>query len=431
MPLTVTCQCGTKVEASPDPEATRINCPNCGAVIFLMGLSEGGDVPETYGIAASDLVPDVEPVPPIRTGPGPAGAGRPPGWFDRYKASADARKPDRSKALELILRSGELNGVGDPFAAALCEAVIRPDAEGAVVVLARIAVSGHPVYGPIAESCLEHVGPSEGRAARETLKFLLESADPQLEPVLTKCLLRIGPVPFIHVRELIDVLNGTRTVLYLWAIRCLTLIGPAARNAGDVLFRILKFKQIDLRLAVIDALGAIGRDAERVIPLLQQALKHQNADFRRHGAAALGRFGAAASPAIDLLTAALRDDSPAVRQAADSALQAIRAAGSQNVAAEGAAAAPPASILVPCMCGKKLRIKVELAGRKVKCPACAGVVTVPVPPRVSEEKVCTACLATVPKSVVLCVHCGLDFRTGKPFVVSGPASPATQVFSPL
>jgi DNA-directed RNA polymerase subunit RPC12/RpoP len=430
MPLTVTCQCGKKVEASHDPEETRINCPNCGAVIFLMGLSEGGDVPETYGIAGGELAPDVESVSPIRKDPDSAGAVRPPGWFDRYKTSADAKKPDRSKALELILKSGELKGVGDPFAAALYEAVIRPEAENAVASLARVAASGHPVYGPIAGSFLEHVGPSEGRAARESLNLLLESTDPQLEPVLTKCLLRIGPVPFIHVRELIDVLNGRRTALYLWAVQCLTLIGPAARNAGDVLFKTLKITQIDLRLAVIDALGAIGRDAERVIPLLQQALKHQNAEFRRRGAAALGRFGAAASPAIDLLIAAQRDESPAVRQAADSALLSIRAAGNQNSAPQAAAGAPPASILVPCACGKKLRIKVELAGRKVKCPACGGVVTVPAIPRASEEKVCTACLATVPKSVVLCVHCGLDFRTGKPFVAGGPVIPAPGVFSP-
>ncbi|HTI50003.1 MAG TPA: HEAT repeat domain-containing protein [Planctomycetaceae bacterium] len=418
MPLTVTCQCGTKVEASQDPEEKRVNCPNCGAVIFLMGLSEAGDVPDTYGIAASDILPDVEPVSPIRKDPDSAGAVRPPGWFDRYKASPEAKKADRSKALELILKAGEMKGVGDPFAAALYEAVTRPDAESAVATLARVAGSGHPVYGPIASAFLDHVGPSEGRAARESLKLLQEADDPQLEQVLTKCLLKIGPVPFIHVRELIDVLNGKQTALYLWAVQCLTLIGPAARNAGDVLFKTLKLTQVELRLAIIDALGAIGRDAERVIPLLQQALKHQSADYRRRGAAALGRFGAAASPATGLLTAALKDESPAVRQAAESALQSLNAAAQKDPASAGAspgAAGPPsASLLVLCACGKKLRIKVELAGRKVKCPACNGVVTVPVPPRASEEKVCPACLATVPTTVVLCVHCGLDFRTGKP-----------------
>jgi hypothetical protein len=355
---------------------------------------------------------------------------RPPGWFDRYKGSPEAKKQDRSKALELILKTGELKGVGDPFAAALYDAMTKPDAESTVATLAKVAGSGHPIYGPIAGAFLEHVGPSEGRAARESLLLLQESADPQLEQMLIRCLLRIGPVPFIHVRELIDVLNGKRTPLYLWAVRCLTLIGPAARNAGDVLFKALKITQVDLRLAVIDALGAIGRDPDRVIPLLQQALKHQNAEFRQRGAAALGRFGAAASPAIDLLTAAKNDDSPAVRQAAERALEVIRAAAQQNPSSTGAAGPPPASILVPCSCGKKLRIKVELAGRKVKCPACSGVVTVPVPPRVSDEKVCPACLATVPKSVVLCVHCGLDFRTGKPLAANTPAIPGSAGQSP-
>jgi hypothetical protein len=37
-------------------------------------------------------------------------------------------------------------------------------------------------------------------------------------------------------------------------------------------------------------------------------------------------------------------------------------------------------ITFDCSCGKRLRVKDELAGRRVKCPACAGAVTVPAPP---------------------------------------------------
>src|SRR5690349_15534846 len=44
-------------------------------------------------------------------------------------------------------------------------------------------------------------------------------------------------------------------------------------------------------------------------------------------------------------------------------------------------------ILVACKCGKKLRVKDELAGKRVKCPGCAQVVTVPAaeePPELEE-----------------------------------------------
>ncbi len=37
------------------------------------------------------------------------------------------------------------------------------------------------------------------------------------------------------------------------------------------------------------------------------------------------------------------------------------------------------SIRIECSCGKKLAIKEEMAGRRVKCPGCAGVLTVPKP----------------------------------------------------
>src|SRR5262245_54237271 len=34
-------------------------------------------------------------------------------------------------------------------------------------------------------------------------------------------------------------------------------------------------------------------------------------------------------------------------------------------------------ITLSCTCGKALKLKDELAGRRVRCPACSGVLTVP------------------------------------------------------
>ena len=39
-----------------------------------------------------------------------------------------------------------------------------------------------------------------------------------------------------------------------------------------------------------------------------------------------------------------------------------------------------------CTCGKLLRVKDELAGRRVKCPACAAATTVPKPPAPAEAE---------------------------------------------
>jgi len=46
------------------------------------------------------------------------------------------------------------------------------------------------------------------------------------------------------------------------------------------------------------------------------------------------------------------------------------------------------SILLSCRCGKKLRVKDDLAGKKVKCPGCAAIVPVPkaAPPDTAEEE---------------------------------------------
>ncbi len=44
------------------------------------------------------------------------------------------------------------------------------------------------------------------------------------------------------------------------------------------------------------------------------------------------------------------------------------------------------AILVPCVCGKKLSVKDEFAGRKVKCPACQKSLLVPAAEEFTEDK---------------------------------------------
>src|SRR5262245_8353312 len=41
-------------------------------------------------------------------------------------------------------------------------------------------------------------------------------------------------------------------------------------------------------------------------------------------------------------------------------------------------------ITLPCTCGKTFRIKDELSGKRVKCPACGGVLAVPAAPSAQE-----------------------------------------------
>ena len=54
MSLTVKCSCGSKVEAPPEAAEKRLNCPNCGSVIFFVAVGEKGtDEIETYGFASN------------------------------------------------------------------------------------------------------------------------------------------------------------------------------------------------------------------------------------------------------------------------------------------------------------------------------------------------------------------------------------------
>lgn len=122
------------------------------------------------------------------------------------------------------------------------------------------------------------------------------------------------------------------------------------------------------------------------------------------------------------------------------------------------------TIAVQCgSCRKRLTAKDKLAGRKIKCPQCGGVLTIPKPAAAPEaprkpteppddyavasppagepgsstagtagaaEKApdtgpkCASCGASLKAGAVICVECGYDLRTGKKREVSGPEESA-------
>ena len=85
-----------------------------------------------------------------------------------------------------------------------------------------------------------------------------------------------------------------------------------------------------------------------------------------------------------------------------------------------------------CECGKSLRVKDEAAGKRVRCPACNRVATVPQGAADSNlgatmdesakggaagpAALCPQCHVELPAGAVLCTTCGLDLRTGKKVV---------------
>ena len=102
------------------------------------------------------------------------------------------------------------------------------------------------------------------------------------------------------------------------------------------------------------------------------------------------------------------------------------------------------SICATCSsCGAKLQAREKYAGKQVKCPKCGEPLAIPTQPKPEEpqeqedeygmaeapsglhppredatpaqssEAVCPECGNVRAENAVLCVHCGLDFRTGK------------------
>jgi HEAT repeat protein len=92
---------------------------------------------------------------------------------------------------------------------------------------------------------------------------------------------------------------------------------------------------------------------------------------------------------------------------------------------------------VDCTCGRTYSVPVAKAGRKLQCKRCGSVVRIPHSPQPSEDegflipfqmpeepglepldlaepaRRCPSCGFTDDASVVICVHCGFDSRTGK------------------
>lgn len=87
-------------------------------------------------------------------------------------------------------------------------------------------------------------------------------------------------------------------------------------------------------------------------------------------------------------------------------------------------------IKVSCQCGKQLLVKDEYAGKRVKCPNCGAILSIPQPQTQagqSSEGIsdllddagmragvnrCPGCGAEISEDAVLCVMCGFDLRRG-------------------
>jgi len=361
----------------------------------------------------------------------PKGRRGDPDWLQRYRASKETVRGEHSHTFTTIGELAEVNATLDPLGAALYLAVTHADAETSVAALAKVAITPHKVYTAMARSLLAHVGPTDATGAQQLIELLHETTDEAGCVVLIETLERIGPTAIVQVKFLIEQLTSPHERMKRWVVKSLAKVGKLAGHAVDPLLKSLKGASPELKLLILDALSAIGREPERVVPLLQQALHHPAAEFRLHGVRGLQRLGAAAAAAApDLKACVAKDTDPAVKQGAAEALTAIITAVKRagSVGSVQAANAIPADgmLHVHCPCGKNLKAKPELAGRKVKCPGCGQPVSLPaapvtsagaapgaVAPPAATEKDCPRCLATVPAAMVLCVSCGFDFRTGK------------------
>jgi hypothetical protein len=82
------------------------------------------------------------------------------------------------------------------------------------------------------------------------------------------------------------------------------------------------------------------------------------------------------------------------------------------------------AISVSCSCGRALKLRDDVAGKKIKCPACQAVIEVPgaasepdlLPeePAAPAERVCTSCRAENPAEQETCLSCGAPLRAPAP-----------------
>ncbi|MFM8289130.1 MAG: HEAT repeat domain-containing protein [Planctomycetaceae bacterium] len=450
MAQAVTCHCGKKFDATPAEGQRRVNCPTCNSVIFLPEPASDSAGESGYGLAATDE--DQQAFRRKRR------QGE-PGFLQRYRNSRETVKGEQSRVFTAIAGLAGLNATLEPIGAALFLAVSHSDAETSIAALAEVAIARHPVYTPLARILLAHVGPGDATGAQNLVELIVETSDPPARQVLLDALDRIGPTPLVQVRVLLGLLSEPDERLRLWGIRSLEQVGRAAGNAHEPLWELHR-QQPPLRLPVLAALATIGRDPARTVDALAPLLVQPDATQRREALRICRLLAGAAQPLVPTLkTLIAKDPDVDLRKvAAEAAASILTAARNQPPA--GASPPPGDDLLrVQCPCGKRLQAKGTLAGKTVRCPACAAAITLPSPatttdpateestatnstttdssatfPALSDrptppvEKECPRCFATAPGVQVLCLSCGYDFRTGRTVKVA--AKPATKPTHP-
>ena len=79
---------------------------------------------------------------------------------------------------------------------------------------------------------------------------------------------------------------------------------------------------------------------------------------------------------------------------------------------------------ISCECGKTFRVRSDQAGKRSKCSECGRVFVIPDrPPVAQSSRSCPSCHQIVAPDAVLCVHCGLDLKTGNTLQTAMDAKP--------
>ena len=164
----------------------------------------------------------------------------------------------------------------------------------------------------------------------------------------------------------------------------------AAKALGSLIVEVLMKSVVDQGYLPEDRRAVLANSLERVVTALVKALQDSGFLVRNEATKALGKIGD--KRAIGPLQAAMGRGEEDLRKLASEALQAIQSADEwlQALDAKRAPSAKPSPapaardtataglIDLTCpQCGKKLRAKTALAGKKVKCPQCQRPVSVP------------------------------------------------------
>lgn len=83
------------------------------------------------------------------------------------------------------------------------------------------------------------------------------------------------------------------------------------------------------------------------------------------------------------------------------------------------------TISVACgSCAKRFRANEKLAGKRVKCPECGGVLTIPPVDSAALPRLCPSCAQPLDSKAILCVSCGYDTRVGRKIITVTDADEA-------